>query len=207
MNSKLVTLLALLPLISLLAYKLLKQPAKPFFLARQTDANPSLQQSSVKKKTVRVAEKKIDESEINANLVKLRDENTEIIYAEVDRAADEIVDVYRKNDPKVVVEFKSVFDNWDLNLSDRDAVADTVSHYRHFVADTWNKYYKSWPLEVGHATNIRGGTEHLNRLAKKIDTELNNLHSELKKVVGEDRATELVVKIHPRFSRTKVIDD
>ena len=205
MNTKWTICLVLLPLAFALVYRLQqphsKQPTDTISAAKDVIQAP------VKTTSLKTKKAKADESAINEKLQQLRDELTEMSYTAAHKAESEIVDVYRKNDPKIVAEFKPFFDTWDIGYADRNSVADAVSQYRHSMALLFQQAALNWPLEVGHAANLKGGLEHDKRISKRIFEGLNALHNRVKSVVGEERATELVTKIYPHYRRTSADDD
>ncbi|MCX6853505.1 MAG: hypothetical protein NTV80_01210 [Verrucomicrobia bacterium] len=207
MNSKFAALFFILPALALFAYKFLMPPASTVSPGMNSAAKTTTNSAPIKKNEGGMKKKNEDKIDANARYQKISDDGTDLLYSYAAEAEAEVVDVYQKNDPKIVAEMKNIFDVWDLKPADRSAVADAVSHYRHEVALLWNEYYRSWPVAVGHATNTLGGADQLNQLAKKIDAGKVKLQSSLAPIVGENRAKELNGKIHPTIKRKKEIDD
>jgi len=147
-----------------------------------------------------------NDSNFKTALAQSEETRTAIAYAAANRESSINVEGYPSQQTYLLKKHKACFDTWNLMETERYDAVKVVEQYTRELAKAFQVSAVSWPLEVGHAANVKANSQHTALLLQKSQALRLALKEQLGLIAGSEFASQFMRENYPSPIQRKYDD-
>lgn len=134
------------------------------------------------------------------------DARTESFYEAAKREAAVDFNKHQSNLPHLLEKHRGIFDKFNVSESKRIQIATEIDKYTLELSKAFRDSAVSWPLAVGHASNLKASGEHSKALIKKGQNLLQSLRDTIGQIAGNEFTVEFI-NLNYSLTKSEARDD